>query len=199
MSKLTLCIDSGHGGMIGNQYMTPPDKGRFFKYPDFTIYEGVINRLIKNQVINLFKAWQFSVVDICPTELDLSISTRKAFINKIHTQLGNTVALSLHSNGGGGHGYELFTTVGDTPADPLAEKLAERIIGDFPRDRFRKNTQTKLGKEHDYGILKCIPPAILLESLFFDNYEDAKKLMSQDYRNRIAETIVDWFNEIKDM
>ena len=203
MSK-TLLIDAGHGGMIGNDYMTSLEKGRFFEHSDladsFIIYEGVINRLIKDKIIVLFKAWRLQIVDICPTELDLSIGARKTIINRVSREIPGCVVLSLHSNAslvpGQGHGFELFTTVGDTSADPLAEKLGWRLMGDFPQDRFRPNHRSKLGKEHDYGILKCVPPAILLESLFYDNYEDAKKLMSVNYRNRIAECIVDWFSKL---
>lgn len=189
--KLVFGIDSGHGGTIDGVYQTYPDK-MFIHSPEEIFYEGVSNRIIKQRVLEIGWDRGLSIIDLCPTELDVPLYTRAKIANDYYEMYPNLVLISLHSNAGGGHGFEIFTSKGETPSDPYAELLGQMLMDNF-NVPFRRASVEKLGKEEQFYILThthC--PAILPECLFFDNYEDYKMLIRPDFRERYAKTIVDF-------
>jgi len=185
-------IDSGHGGVIEGLYQTSPYK-MFQHSPEEIFYEGVFNRMIKDQLLR--KCWDqgIHVIDVCPTELDLPLPVRVDMVNDIYKHYRNAVLISLHSNAGGGTGFEVWTSVGETMSDKYAEILGHEIMASFDMP-FRKDTVTgKIDKEAHFYILKetnC--PAVLPECLFFDNYNDYRKLIRKDFQLRYVNTLVDF-------
>jgi N-acetylmuramoyl-L-alanine amidase len=163
------------------------------------IYEGVSNRDIKNRLISFMKSSNLKYIDVCPSELDIPLDLRVDIINEICKEYGRDkcVLISLHSNASESHegrGFEVWTSVGETKSDKYAEILAKQLIHDFPDIRWRKDTVTgELDKESQFYILrwtKC--PAILPECLFFDNYDDYKRLKDIHFKNRYAQAIVNF-------
>jgi N-acetylmuramoyl-L-alanine amidase len=186
-SKTHWIIDAGHGGVKNGKYTTSPSK--MHKFPDgFEVYEGVINRAIAKLLYNNLhdRCIDFSLVydDIEDTPL----SSRVSIANNLYAKDNRCIYLSIHSNAGGGKGFEVFTSKGKTKSDEYAEVFCKQYITDFPSRSFRSDkTDGDLDKESDFMVLtKTQMPAILVENLFFDNREEAEYLMSPTGQEAIA-------------
>jgi len=197
MSKYTWLIDSGHGGITSDgEYATAPAK-MFRHSPSEVFYEGFFNRQIKQALMR--DLWRDGIlaIDVCPTDLDLPLSVRVNIINVIYEKYRNAVLISLHSNAGGGTGFEVWTSYGQTRSDKFAELLISQFSADFPDITARIDTRDgDQDKEAAFYILKwshC--PAILPECLFYDNYEDYKKLESADFRIQYVKTLIQFIKE----
>jgi N-acetylmuramoyl-L-alanine amidase len=199
MSDKIFIIDSGHGGMLGGKYMTDPKMGKFFKHQNGeTAYEGVTNRLIKRQVIELLTSSGHKTFDSCPTELDLPLSERCDIINSICRVYGdeNCVLISLHSNSGGGTGFEVWTSPGQNKSDEYATVFHNMFVEQLPDIKTRVDkADGDIDKESKFYILmntRC--PAILPEFLFFDNYEDWKLLRNPAVQKSYAVVVLRFAN-----
>lgn len=189
-----ILIDMGHGGIDSNgRYTTAPNK--MFTFPNGeVIYEGVINRQIGKKVFDYL-----SELGYCPSyiffpeeSIDMSLKERVRIINNFNPK--KTIGISLHSNASANHnarGFEIFTSAGETESDTLATYIGKEIIEEFPDSRFRTDyTDGDLDKESQFYILrKTLCPMVLIESLFFDNIEDAKLLKSESFQKRLALSI----------
>lgn len=191
MSKYTWLVDSGHGGIIGGVYQTAPKK--MFTHQDGSVfYEGVYNRDIKHMFIDKLMAKNIACIDVCPSELDIPLSVRVDTINNYQHNYGDTVLISLHSNAGGGTGFEVWTSYGQTRSDKFAQILAEQLINDFPQIKFRADTaDDDLDKESQFYILKWTDcPAVLPECLFFDTWKDYQLLRDRDFQDDYVNSLV---------
>ena len=191
--KLTVFIDSGHGGMIDGKYQTAPAKMYKHGYGEI-FYEGVSNRQFAEDLKWELRNRGIPYIDVTNTELDVPLSTRVNIINELYKKYPNAILVSLHSNAGKGTGFEVWTSVGQTRSDQFAEVLSEELMRSFPDIKFRKDTQDgDLDKESGFYILKNTDcPAVLPECLFYDNYEDYKILMNPTFRRDYVSALVRW-------
>ncbi|RZS93292.1 N-acetylmuramoyl-L-alanine amidase [Aquimarina brevivitae] len=198
----TPIIDAGHGGTIDGEYTTGNKKRYKFIGTDeeFEVLEGVVNRKIAKKLIkkleeNGIPYYSLNVFE----EEDLKLSERVAEANRMYTKDKSVYYLSLHSNaaspslqgkGTTANGIEIWTSVNETPSDQLA-RIAKREYQKFFNGKFKFRGL----KEKNLYVLKhtrC--PAMLVENLFFDNYQEAKYLMSDEGQDELAECL---FNVIK--
>lgn len=190
-----IVLDFGHGG-INNQgiYTTAPAK--MYKFPNGeTAYEGVINRQIGGLLEIYLKAHQNLnvVTTVKATDpRDLSLSYRVGVANKFDAK--DTIFVSIHSNASEHHnasGFSIFTTKGPTNSDYLATCIGEEVKTYYDdlnlKLRFDFYSDNDLDKEADFYVLrktKC--PAVLLECLFFDYWEDYKRLTDPEFQKELA-------------
>lgn len=188
MSKNKFLLDFGHGGMIGGNYVTAPNKMHTF--PDgLTIYEGVINRLIGHKLAALLKEKNIDHHILTPGEVDVPLAIRVRDADRLYADDKRCILLSIHSNAGGGKGFEVFTYFGSS-AGTIADVFCQEYINKFPQFPFRKGPNS-LHKEANFYILrKSDCPALLVENLFFDNRQEAEFLLSDDGQNQIAECLL---------
>ena len=164
---MIVILDNGHGGLINGEYQTPGKRS-----PDWengVIYEGALNRIIVNRVIESLIRLEIPFYHASPELEDLSLKARVSRINKIHKKNKNVFLLSIHFNAGGGEGIEFFTSKGETKSDELCNNL----IGCFKTSMYPFKFRFGYKKEEDFYLLrktKC--PAILAELGFMDNKED---------------------------
>lgn len=194
--KYVWAIDKGHGGIIDGQYVTAPSK--MYEHSSSEVfYEGVSNRVIGDLLLDLGRQEDLVMIDICPTELDVPLPVRVKIVNQYYKQYGNLVLLSLHSNAGGGSGFEVWTSVGQTRSDKFAEILGGRLVHSFPDLSFRSDTvDGDLDKESQFYILaktKC--PAVLPECLFFDNYNEYLLLEEGEFRIAYVKVLIDFMKK----
>ena len=198
MEKVFL-IDSGHGGLLNGAYLTAPAKMHNFGNGHIA-YEGVTNRLIKDLVIKHGTQAGLKMIDVCPTVLDLPLLNRVNFINDMCSNYGinNCLLISLHSNAGGGTGFEIFTTRGNTLSDKYATLFIQRFAKAFPKIKLRTDVQDgDPDKEADFYILKnSICPAILPEWLFFDNWQDYEIIRNEMEQQKYAKMIIEFCEEV---
>lgn len=180
-------IDNGHGGMINGKYVTAPAK--MYTFPDgFKVCEGVFNRSVVAKLAYMLTTEGIPFSLCVPENKDISLTERKRRTNEINLNRGgNTIFLSVHGNAGGGTGFEVFTTRGETKSDPIAAVFFDELRKEFPGKRMRSDiTDGDVDKEANFTVLMCQPPAVLTENLFFDNRSDAELMMSDDGQNRIS-------------
>ena len=189
MEKLIL-LDAGHGGIINGQYVTAPKK--MFVFPDgFTIYEGVYNRLIVEGIKEALTSAGVKFDDIVNSQKDIPLKNRVDRANRLAAEAGpgNTLFISVHANAGGGNGYEVYTSKGESDSDKIASNFMEFMAEAFPSHRGRKDTTDgDIDKEANFYVLKyTICPAILTESFFMDNYEEAQEMTTPEAIKKVVQ------------
>jgi len=203
-------LDAGHGGLSPRgEYETAPSKmfkhSRGVFHGDGFFYEGVWNRVMVNRVAHKLTRLGISNIIISHEYLDLSLDYRVDTVNWYYRNYNKGVIISTHANasGVGARGYEIYTSPGRTQADMLAEftwNQTQRLLGD--RIQFRSDTSDG---DHDkevsfYILRKTVMPAILIEHLFFDNFDDAMLLMNEEIIELFAEAqvraVIDFMNAV---
>lgn len=194
-------LDAGHGGILRNgQYATAPSKqwkhtqGTF--HGDGWFYEGVWNRVLTNRVSNKLNNLDIQHLIVSHEFLDNSLSYRVDLANWYARRVRRTLYVSNHSNAlgnGAARGFEVYTSRGTTGSDAVADDHMQNVrdlLGD--RISYRPDrSDNDMDREAGFYVLnKTSMPAILVEHLFFDNYQDALLLMDDDVVERFAEAQV---------
>lgn len=195
MSRFTWILDPGHGGMLNGVYQTKGKRSPVWS-DGSQYFEGVGNREIARKVANeldkLDLDYIFTVEPQDPT--DITLTARTNFVNKLPYK--KKVLISIHSNGfskESAHGWEIYTSKGETTSDKFASMFAAQFLLKFPEMTFRKDTRDgDVDKEANFYIIKNTTcPAVLLENFFHTNEKECKEiLMSEEGQNKIVDAIV---------
>jgi N-acetylmuramoyl-L-alanine amidase len=178
-------LDFGHGGIDAKgHYTTAPAK--MFKFENgLTMYEGAINRAIGGMVKKALLTKRIDYAIVADEVEDTPLEERVRRADSIYGKDKRAVYLSIHSNAGGGTGWELFTGPGQTDSDKIV-----RVFERFYRDMGKAFKFRGVKDENFYVLRKTDCPAILVENLFFDNINDAQFLISAAGQQHIADIIV---------
>lgn len=209
MSKPKLVIYlPGHGGMDKSKvpiYATDPGKMHIYQHGSYCLpplhdsfvdgdtmyhlfYEGVWNRSVAELCVQKTQAIGISAATIHDPYRDTPLSTRVRVVNA-YAKTHNVLLVDIHANAGGGTGVEIFTTRGETKSDKVATTYMEnwRIFTDNPMPIRSNWTDGDIDKEANfYTIRNTTCPAVLFEAGFFDNPDDVKILMDEDYQHQVA-------------
>ncbi|WP_422860777.1 N-acetylmuramoyl-L-alanine amidase [Flagellimonas sp. S174] len=184
---MLILLDNGHGGIIKGVYQTPGKRSPIWK-DGSQLFEGEFNRAIVNRIVEALTGLGISYVNIAPEYHDVSLETRVERAN--HYANMPSFYLSVHSNAGGGCGFEVFTSPGDDRSDKIAEIFGIEYQNVFPDKMLRADyTDQDLDKEQRFYVLTHTKmPSILTESFFMDNKEECKSiLMTREGRDKIAQ------------
>lgn len=203
-SDYIVVIDAGHGSLDKNgKYTTPPDKGKFFDHKDKGLnfhgiagnsifYEGVFNRVMANKLHKELAKSGIKSVFCFDEVLDTPLEQRVLFTNQLFTlNKRKVIFLSLHANAGGGIGTEIYTTVGKTASDELADCIGEAIKAEIEQKpkltKIRADySDGDMDKEKNFYVIKeTVCPAVLLEYDFFDNLARAIALNSGEVQDAL--------------
>lgn len=200
MQEYTALLDAGHGGLDANGNYHCIAHGKMFKHDrkgfhrNGFFYEGHFNRIMELRVQDELRRLGIPFISIADPIIDLQLKDRVTKVNHYHNVFnGKCFVVSLHANASPnqkGRGYEVFTSRGETRSDRLASlhyHHVDALLGD--KIKMRKDTFSDgdVDKEANFYILrrtKC--PAILVEHLFFDNYDDAILLMDEEIQTTFA-------------
>jgi len=205
----TIFIDAGHGGInpTTGKYTTP---GKGFSHTGQVFhdgghfYEGVFNRQMAKRITAYLKEALVPVLPVSHKWQDTTLDTRVNLANRHHQQINPGIYVSLHANAaqadraGKARGFEIFTSIGKTVSDRIAEDIYQAIAKAFPEKRMRSDTSDgDHDKEANFRVLtRTNMPAVLLEFGFFDNIEDAKMLNSIDWQDKmarvVASVLIEW-------
>jgi len=201
--KTDFCVflDAGHGGLDkAGKYVTAPskqfkhDKGEF--HGDGWFYEGVFNRTLTNRVAAKLSNLGVSNIIVSHEYLDISLHYRVDLANWYHKNYKKGLYISNHANAsssGRARGFEVYTTRGTTKSDQVAT-LHYKNVQDLLGDRIKYRPERSDGdadREANFFVIKnTAMPAILVEHLFFDNFDDASLLMDDEIIERFAEAQV---------
>ncbi len=184
---MIVLLDNGHGGLINGKYQTAGKRSPIWS-DGSQLFEGEFNRAIVNRLIERLTVLGIPYVNMVPELKDISLSTRVKRANAIEGD--NVFYLSIHSNAGGGNGFEVFTSRGTTKSDGIATIFGQEFQKEFPSKRLRADySDGDLDKEANFTVIKKTRmPAVLTENFFMDNEEECKQiLMTKNGRDKIAE------------
>ncbi|UOR10869.1 N-acetylmuramoyl-L-alanine amidase [Halobacillus amylolyticus] len=149
----------------------------------------------KDVVLNIAKRVESKLLekgyDILMTRTDDTFVTLENRAKQANTW-GADLFISIHANGyhdSSAKGIETFYSAGGSKARNLADLVQEHVIS--------KTSNLSRGVfKADYFVLRHTNmPAILAETGFVSNKEDAELLKSEDYREQIAKGIVKGIEE----
>lgn len=187
--KFTPVFDNGHGGRIGGQYQTPGKRSpQWFMG---VLYEGCFNRWVVNRLMERMDRGGMPYYHVSPELVDTPLADRVKRANGITNQAGYPYLLSIHANAGGGEGYEVYTSLGQTKSDAIAEVFIQEIGEELPDHPLRSDPlDGDRDKEAKFYVLentKC--PAVLVEVAFMDNDTDYRKLWSEAFLEHIVNAL----------
>lgn len=187
MGKLWL-LDPGHGGIINGIYQTSGKRSPTWQdgLISSVLYEGEFTRDIVRQLADLLKWAGIEHRIIVKGNEDMPLSQR---VRHANTWNSNAVYVSVHANGGGGRGYEVYTSPGQTKSDEIATVFLDTFAQVFPEARPRLDiSDGDPDKEAKFYVLvKTVMPAILTECFFMDTEDECRKyLMTPEGRRLIA-------------
>ena len=184
---MLVLLDNGHGGLINGNYQTPGKRSPIWN-DGSQLFEGEFNRAIVARIIESLTRLKIPYVNIAPETRDVRLVTRIMRANRAHQS--NCFYLSVHSNAGGGRGFEVYTSKGRSRSDKIATIFGEEFKNTFPNKRLRADySDGDLDKEAGFAVLKRTKmPAILTENFFMDNEDECKNiLMTKIGRDQIAD------------
>lgn len=182
--KPIVLLDNGHGKETAGKRSPVWSDGS-------QLFEWEFNRDIVRRIAEKLEADGIPYRVLVPEETDISLTERARRANEIAKENnGKAYVLSIHANAGGGTGWEVYTSPGQTPSDAIATVFFEEAGREFVPDGWRMRSDYSDGdpdKEANFAILtKTTCPAILTENFFMDTEKDCRFIMSEDGRERIA-------------
>jgi len=193
-TNILFILDPGHGEeTAGKRSPVWPDGTQLFEW-EFN--RDIVTRISKALVLE-------GIYHILTTrsDYDMALSNRVRLANTSMEYSEHVIFISVHANAGGGTGWEVFTSKGNTDSDHYAQIFFDKMKAKFPEMRFRTDqSDGDDDKEENFYVLrKTNCPAVLTENFFMDTYEpDCKLIMSGDGRRQIAEAHVDAIKHIYD-
>ncbi len=184
---MIVLLDNGHGGLINGSYQTPGKRSPVWN-DGSQLFEGEFNRAIVNGIIEQLTQHRIAYVNIAPEYRDVTLQTRVNRANAYPTR--SSFYLSVHANAGGGRGYEVFTSPGNTKSDRIATIFGEEFQRTYPNKPLRADfSDGDLDKEAKFFVLKRTRmPAILTENFFMDNEDECRNiLMTRQGRDKIIQ------------
>nr|DAP77331.1 MAG TPA: Cell wall hydrolase autolysin [Caudoviricetes sp.] len=182
--KPIVLLDNGHGKETAGKRSPIWSDGS-------QLFEWEFNRDIVRRIAEKLQADGIPYRVLVPEENDISLTERARRANEYAKEFnGKAYVLSIHANAGGGTGWEVYTSPGQTPSDAIATVFFEEAGREFVPDGWRMRSDYSDGdpdKEANFAILtKTTCPAILTENFFMDTEKDCRFIMSEDGRERIA-------------
>lgn len=189
---MIILIDNGHG-------ITTKGKRSL----DGELLEYKYTREIATEVVKRLKADGYDARLVVPENADINLTERCNRVNAICNMVGakNVCLVSIHLNAAGNgsqwitaHGWEAWTSVGQTQGDRLADCLYDAAVACLPNETPIRTDTTDgdRDKENNFTILfrsRCA--ACLTENLFMDNREEKTWLLSDSGRETITRLHVD--------
>jgi N-acetylmuramoyl-L-alanine amidase len=191
--KKVIMLDAGHG-------KDTPGK----RSPDSSLMEWEYNREIAKRVQKILLSYGWDTRLVVEDDWDMSLKQRYLKVNKVCDKYGagNVIMVSIHCNAASNgkwtnaRGWSVWTTVGQTNSDKLADELYIAAQSYLPQRgmTLRKETYNDGDVDYEknftviYGA-KC--PAVLTENLFMDNKVDCAWLLTEEGKETITNIHVD--------
>lgn len=195
MSKYLIAVDNGHGMKTAGKRTPPLPEPWFNKKKGDVIHEKEFNKPTAEYLISALERCGFKTINVSPGTADIPLKERYTAANNANADL----YISKHYN-----------ALNDKWANPNDKKIPngiETIISQYASDNSKKLAelvQAELVKEHkrtDRGVKTDISqsginiavlrytnmPAILTESGFMDNLEEARTMLDPGFQKSDAE------------
>lgn len=196
--KIHILLDNGHSSSKA-KIITPGKRTPYLTSrvePKLSMYEGDFNRDVVKILASKLRENGYNVHIIVPEEEDISLGERVRRVNKLCKSYGasNCIFISIHSNAAG-NGRQWMTARGFSVhvcqgCSKRSELFANLLFDEAQEDghfKMRKPTQTQKYWTNNFYVIKHTScPAVLSESGFYDNPDDAAYLITPEAREDIA-------------
>jgi N-acetylmuramoyl-L-alanine amidase len=195
-------LSAGHGGLhpIDRQYQCLARGKKFYHkrgdfHADGWFYEGVWNRVLTARVIELFKqrGIPYIRVDNYMNSVwrDIPLKDRVNKANKYYEEYPKSIYISIHADAFNtkARGFTVHYQVGSVKGRRLAQLHRKNVKAGVLENGYDIRVRNIRANDLHETRMTAMP-AILIEHLFFDNYEDAMLLMRDDVVNFFAEMIL---------
>ena len=172
--------------------------------PDMSFYEWKWTRMFAERLKTELEAQEYTVFLTVNSDYDYSLSTRASRANSIISTYGagNCIFISLHNNAAGdgskwynATGWEVYSTVGKTNSDSLAECLATEVEKEGIKLR-SDMTDGDRDKERNFTVIyKTNCPALLTENMFMDSKTDLQFLQSEEGIRKLLNIHINGINK----
>jgi len=186
---MKVILDAGHGGLVDGVYQTAGKRSPAWK-DGKVLYEGEFNRAVVKGIVDELTKCGVQCVVVSHECLDNSLVDRVNRANKVGK---DSIYISVHANAGGGKGWEVYTSIGQTKSDKLAEIFCEEYTKAFPDRKLRSDLEDgDRDREASFYVLnKTAMPAVLTENFFMDTEEECRAiLMSPEGRKKVIDVHV---------
>lgn len=180
MRSVLVILDNGHG------VETQGKRSR--RFDDGTqLLEWEYTREITKRIQNFLNNTEnIKCVRIVEENKDIPLSERAKRANKLYKEHGkSTLLVSVHCNASQipntATGWEVWSTVGKTNSDKLANSFIRVFDTIFPDKKMRGH------KEKNFTILYATDcPCVMTENFFMNNDEEAKWMLTEDAKENIS-------------
>jgi len=173
---IKIVLDAGHGPNTPGKRTPMFENGTFMHEHEFN--DAVVQKLKSKLELND----SFTVTVVSSSTEDVPLETRVAREKQVRADL----FLSVHANAltgmwGSQNGIESYSNIGSVKGAKYCKVIQDGLIASTGLRNRGCKTSSFYVLKNTYG------PAVLIECGFMDNKEEAKLLMSDAYRETIAE------------
>jgi len=178
-----IILDAGHGKETPGKHSPIWEDGS-------QLFEWEFNRKVTKVLRPLLEAEGIPVYYSHAGDEDTPLSERVRRINAMQKLYKDSFVISIHSNAGGGTGWECYTSPGVTQSDEIASFLAYEAESTWGKDwtmRFDLSDGDADKEENFYILTKTNCSAVLTENFFMDTKRDCDFISSDTGVQQIAE------------
>lgn len=174
MTRYKIALDDGHG-------METPGK-RTPKFSDGTfMHENEFNSAVVDKLDKILRYNGFETVLVAPTDKDTPLRQRTTLANSENVDF----YMSVHANAykgawGNWGGISIFHYPGSTESEKAAKIIYKHAI------KGTKLNVRGVKTANFHALRETHMPAALIECAFMDNKQEARLLMSDEYRDECA-------------
>jgi len=181
-----IILDAGHGyDTYGKASPVWQDGTQLLEYE--------FNRDIVKRIHTKLDQIHIDSIILVPEAIDISLKVRCNRANEIFKKHPESFLISVHGNMGGGSGWEVWTSPGETKSDKIAsifmESAKTHLAGFKMRSDYSDGDPDKESKF--YILVHTLCPAVLTENLFYDNWKDYQFMNSYKGRETITDLHID--------
>ena len=167
---MLIVIDPGHGGS---------DHGA----TGYGLVEKNLNLSLAKAVQRNLNQYELEVVLTRENDTNPSLNARANYANNLKADF----FLSLHTNSGGGSGFESYVYSNAPSSTTALRTILHTAIADYYS---REGLPDRGGKKENFAVLReTSMPSVLLENLFIDNARDASYLKAPSFLPGAASAI----------
>jgi N-acetylmuramoyl-L-alanine amidase len=198
MSKFLYILEAGHGGILNGVYQTSGKRSP--KFDDGRIlYEGHENRRKVAAIKSQMDKHGLESVVLVPGNEDISLGQRVRWANKLQADRP-CIYISIHSDAYGSgwtspSGIGVYHFQGSKQSKKIAKLFRQELTCNFDGIALDR----KIKEARFYVLHYTRMPAVLLELGFHSNKEESKRMMEQDWIDRVAKSVVDACSLIETM
>jgi len=175
---IKIVLDAGHGPDTPGKRTPKFEDGTFMHEHEFN------NSVVKKLKDKLNSVGKFNVTVVSSEYRDVPLAERVSLEREVKADL----FLSVHANAltgawGTQNGLESYSNVGSVIGAEYCKTIQNNLVA-------ATGLRNRGAKTSSFYVLKnTYGPAVLVECGFMDNKEEAKLLMSYEYRELIAESL----------